>query len=182
VDALGARIARLVQHLQSLGYEFDRPGEVFPGPELDAVGSIERIEREVGVVPAALKQFWLRVGSVDLTGSHASWTEGDCCPDQLVVFPASSVLESLENLQGERPKYHLPFQIVIAPDDLHKANVSGGEPYSISVPAVSDDPPLNGSPVHESFLEHIDRSLKFGGFPGLAECKNHNWPIDELRS
>jgi hypothetical protein len=181
IDALGERIGALVERLRSLGYVFDRPSEVFPGPEPNTYEIIERLEREVGAIPDAVRQFWLRVGSVDLSGRHAAWVEGEFCPDQLVVFPASSALYNLEDHDGIPIEYVVPFQIVIAPDDLHKANVSGGAPYSVSVPAVADDPPLNGSPERETFLEHIDRSLKAGGFPGLVDCSDHNWPIAELR-
>ena len=180
IEQLDNQIEALVERLRGCGYVFDRPAEVFPGPEAKADEVIERIESVVGRIPEALKLFWLRVGSVDLSGSHPDWKEPAVFPDPLIVFPATFALYYLEDEQGNRVDYDEPFQIVIAPDANHKADVSGGAPYSVSVPAVDADPPLNGSPVAESFLDHLRRSLRAGGFPGLTECAGHDWPLDEL--
>lgn len=181
IDLLGQRIALLIERLRAMGYVFEDPKQVFPGPEIETESIIEKIEREVGEIPEALKLFWRQVGSVNLTGHHPSWTETEFCPDQLIVYPASYALYYFEDEYGNRLEYDKPFQIVVAPDELHKANISGGAPYSISIPAVANDPPLNASPVTETFLEHIDRSLKSGGFPGIEGDQNHNWPITKLR-
>ncbi len=181
VDELGARLSGLIRRLHECGYVFDRPEAVLPGPDPRTAEVIDRISREVGPVPEALALFWLRVGSVDLSGSHPDWKEPAQCPDQLIVFPASLALYHLEDDEGGRLEYDLPFQIVVAPDELHKANTSGGPPYSVSVPSEAMDPPLHNSPEVETFLEHIDRALRCGGFPGLAGCKDHGWPLDSLK-
>ena len=102
------------------------------------------------------------------------------CPDQLVVFPASSALYYLQDDDGNSLEYELPFQIVIAPDDLTKEGISGAAPYSVDVPAVTEDPPLNNSSQCETFLEHIDRALRAGGFPALVGC-DQNWPLGQLK-
>lgn len=180
VDALGFRIASLVARLRALGYVFERPENAFPGPEACALDVIRKIESKVGRIPEALKLFWTRVGSVDLSGSHPDWGEPPYCPDQLVVFPASSALYDLEDDDGNPLEYVPPFRIIISPDDLTKDGISGAAPYSIDVPAVAEDPPLNNSSECETFLEHTERSLKAGGFPALVDC-DHNWPLERLK-
>jgi hypothetical protein len=182
VNTLGKRIASLINRLRDTGYVFDRPDDVFPGPEPGAVEIIRRVETEIGEIPEVLKRFWLHVGSVDLSGAHPSWPELDEYLDQLVVFPASYALYYFEEEDGSRLEYDEPYQIVIAPDYFHKADVSGGPPYSVSVPALAGDPPLNGSPRQETLLQHIERSLRYGGFPGLADVDQHGWPIEMLAS
>jgi hypothetical protein len=181
-DALGQRIAALVARLHAGGYVFERPNEVFPGPDLRAPAAIQAIESAVGQLPLALKLFWLRVGSVDLSGSHPHWQASGYL-DQLVVFPSPYALYELEEYlddQEERDRYNQPYAVPVAPDYLHKANVSGGSPYSVAVPAIADDPPLNDTPSPETFLEHIENALRFGGFPGLADCPGHTWPVSSL--
>jgi len=184
IDSLGRRISALVTLLRSSGYVFDRPDEVFPGPDIGAPLAIQQIESAVGDVPLALKLFWLRVGSVDLSGSHPDWQASGYL-DQLIVFPSAFALYELEEFIGdqeERQRHDLPYVVPIAPDYFHKANVSGGPPYSISIPAIADDPPLNETPVTEKFIEHIEHALRFGGFPGLTQCEHHNWPVAFLAS
>ncbi|WP_374335965.1 hypothetical protein [Methyloversatilis sp.] len=180
IDALGQRIAALIDRLGASGYIFERPDEVFPGPDLGAAEAIRRIESTVGKLPLALKLFWLRVGSVDLSGSHPDWRASGYL-DQLVVFPSAYAVAELDEYlddQEERDSHDAPYVVVpIAPDYFHKANVSGGLPYSVSIPAVADDPPLNGTPTPETLLEHVSNALRFGGFPGLASCPGHTWPV-----
>lgn len=177
VDALGRRIATLVERLRAIGYVFEHPDEVFPGPDPIASEVILQIESSVGAIPLALKLFWTRIGSVDLTGSHPEWPEPSVYLDQLVVFPPSVATYYLDDyLSGETGS----FELVIAPDYFHKADVSGGPPYTVGVPATEDDPPLNGTPDPQTFLEHIEHALKNGGFPGLADCPDHGWPLAQL--
>lgn len=178
IDALGARIAALIERLRANGYIFEHPDDVFPGPAAGASEAIARVESAIGPLPLALKLFWLRVGSVDLSGSHPDWPEPSGYLDQLIVFPPELALYDLDEYLEDHDDE--PLRVLIAPDYFHKAGVSGGAPYSVSVPAVADDPPLNWTPSPETFLEHIDNALKFGGFPGLADCPDHAWPLSKL--
>ena len=182
IDAVGRLISELIARLHESGYSFARPDEVFPGPDLGAPAAIHTIESSIGQLPLALKLFWLRVGSVDLSGSHPTWQASGYL-DQLIVFPSSYALYELEEYlddQEERDRYSQPYAVPIAPDYFHKANVSGGSPYSVSVPAVADDAPLIGTPSPETFLQHIENALRFGGFPGLEQCPGHTWPVASL--
>lgn len=177
IDALGNRIAALVERLRAAGYVFDRPDDAFPGPDPAALDIIRRIEAAAGELPLALKLFWMRIGSVDLTGSHPDWPEPPVFLDQLVVFAPEDGAYYLDDYLNGEPG---PFEVVIAPDCFHKADVSGGPPYTVHVPAMADDPPLNGTTSPQTFLEHIERALRFAGFPGLADCPDHGWPLAEL--
>ncbi|MED5620265.1 hypothetical protein [Ideonella sp. BN130291] len=182
VSAIGVELRLLVQRLRVLGYEFHRPDEVLPGVAPDTSEAISRIERLAGPVPAALKAFWLIVGSVDLSGGHPQWS-GCEYPDPLVVLPPSYALYELDEYMEDREVRDaegLPFAIPVAPDFFHKANVSGGPPYEVAVPATADDPPLNNAPQHISLLEYVELSLRWGGFAGLQRCVGHSWPVDSL--
>ena len=56
--------------------------------------------------------------------------------------------------------------IAIAPDDLHKANTSGGDPYEMAIP----DPHADGELLNERhnlfFVEYLRLCFRLGGFPG----------------
>lgn len=178
VEHLGSQIESLCERLATAGYVFQYPDEVFPGPEANAVDVISRIEREAGEVPLGLKLFWLHVGSVNLCGAHPIW--GGCeYPDPLVVYPPSVALADLDEFR-EEPEG--AFLIPIAPDDFHKADVSGGMFYNVSVPALGDDPPLNDERHEVSFLTYLEIALRSAGFPGLERCGGHTWPVDRLRT
>ncbi|HZU35831.1 MAG TPA: hypothetical protein VFA18_07985 [Gemmataceae bacterium] len=182
INTVGISIRCLAQALTQCGFEFEHPADVFPGPEAETAEAIARIEREVGVLPFALKLFWQRIGSVDFCGSHPEWT-GCCYPDPLVVYPPSVAVNELEDFLAdkvERLAHNFPYAVPIAQDLKHKANVSGGMWYNLSVPAVADDPPLNAEWHKTTFVAYLELAVQWAGFPGLARCPNHSWPVNEL--
>lgn len=173
-------IRGIVDNLRTLGYVFARPHDVLPGPEPDAHAAIARIEREVGAVPLALKLFWTRIGSVDLSGHHPDWQ--DCeYPDPLIVYPPSAAIYEWDDVLADREDFEQfgnRYVIPVAPDAYCKANVSGGMLYNISVPAVAEDPPLNEEPHETTFLSYLELAVGLGGFPGLEGSPGHTWPLD----
>ena len=186
---VGEQIARIARRLPALGYEFQDPSTVFPGPEPGTEDSIERIEREVGNLPLALKAFWRLVGSVNFMARHEVWAaceypwDGCEYPDPLVVYPPSAAISELDEFLGdreERMRCDFPYVVPIAPDDAHKANVSGGMWYNLTVPAVADDPPLNDERHRTTFVGYLELAVHWGGFPGLDRCPEHGWPLHEL--
>ena len=73
-----------------------------------------------------------------------------------------------EDEDGERRMY------VVAPDALHKANVSGGEAYMIALPAPFADAALEEEPHGVSFVEYLRIAiLGWGGFPGWEHDKGN---------
>jgi hypothetical protein len=188
IDSIGRHLEVLKERLGEEGFQFDNDEEVFPGPEDDTEEIIEEIENEAGIIPVSLKLFWLRVGSVNFCGSHPEWELDPVCepegyPDPIVVYPPSAAIAELEDFladKEERLRSNFPFVVPIAPDFYHKADVSGGMWYNISVPAVADDPPLNDEWHKTTFLNYLEIALKWGGFPGLERSPKHTWPIVKL--
>jgi hypothetical protein len=80
--------------------------------------------------------------------------------DPLVVFPVEDALANLA-AEGDEDEG----AVIIAPDDLHKAKVSGGPPYEIAPEPIADGRLLNER--HEvNFVEYLRLVFRFGGFPG----------------
>ena len=182
IISAGRRLERIAKRLREMGYRFDHPSAVFPGPEPGTDSAIERIEREVGPLPLAIKIFWRRVGSIDFTGAHPKW-KGCEYPDPIVVFPsyAGDELDEFLEDREERLRCNFPYQVPIAPDAKHKANVSGGMWYNLRVPAAADDPPLNDEPHRTTFVNYLELAARWAGFPGLEKCRDHNWPLAQIR-
>lgn len=128
IDSIGESIGRLARGLAAKGFRFEHPDEVFPGPEGDAVESIARIERKIGVVPLALKRFWTRIGSVNFCGAHPSWAGCDY-PDPLVVYPPSVAVRELDEFLAdrvERLRHGFPYLIPIARTAITRPARAGG--------------------------------------------------------
>lgn len=182
IQGIGEAIGQIVRNLEKLGYQFAEPAEVMPGPELETEFAIERIEREMGQLPTAIKLFWRSIGAVNLIGFHPNW-QNDIYPDPLVIFPPSIALHELDEFlsdREERLKYDFPYLVPIAPDSYHKAGVSGGMWYNVAMPAESDDPPLQAEPHQLSFVRYLKYAVNCGGFPGLDHYPAHNWPIEQI--
>ena len=130
-----------------------------PGP--GTWKAIRKLEKTAGPLPLSLRAFYAVVGEVDLIGSHPAIAarESNIAPDPLVVYPVEAAFEMFE--EEER--------ILIAPDYLHKADTSGGDPYAISVPAPFADALLENEPHSVNFVEYLRIVFAWGGFPGWRQ-------------
>lgn len=133
-------------------------------PHRNIAKQLRQLEQRLGTLPLSLRAFYEVVGSVNFIGSHPSLSPhgGSISPDPLVVFSAEDALADADGREDDEEEG----QIVIAPDDLHKANVSGGEPYAVSVPDERADAELLNERHELLFVEYLRLAFRFGGFPG----------------
>jgi len=188
IAALPARLFRLAEYLRTSGYRFANPKGLVPGPAPDVERCLRRLEELVGVVPAALAHFYRTVGSVDLRGEHPAWNGCDLS-DPLVVEPITAVVEEAEQyveLKNPAEEYWASesgvFRAPIAPDDYHKADVSGGMWLGVEIPNADVDPVVLEESHALPFTLYLELVLEWGGFLGLETAEDHSWPLDELRS
>jgi len=132
-------------------------------PEPNVWKDIANFEKRVGAMPLSLRAFYEVVGEVDLIGRHPTLDpqNNSVATDPLVVygFDEGAVEHDEEDEDG-------PAAITIAPDDLHKADTSGGDPYEMAIP----DPRADGELLNERhglfFVDYLRLCFRFGGFPG----------------
>ena len=131
-------------------------------PSKESRADVASLEEQGGPIPISLWAFWQEVGSVDLVGMHPSRLTG---LDPLVVEPPEAALSELETMEGEDLA---EFEATLAPDDLHKDNVSGGSPYAAGLPNSSADFLLLNERHNLLFVPYLRLALlRWGGFPGL---------------
>jgi len=137
---------------------------VRPGPQVRK--QLARLEKMAGALPLSLRVFYEVVGSVDWIGRHPALApeQDSICPDPLVVFPLDEALEERKHRMEDEDEGEAV--ITIAPDDLHKADTSGGEPYEIAVPDLRADGELLNERHRLLFVEYLRLCFRFGGFPG----------------
>jgi hypothetical protein len=155
---VAANVIELNARLQALGYHAtSTQPHLPPGPK--AHKQVARLEKAAGAMPLSLRAFYEVVGAVDWIGEHPSLSPrtDSVAPDPLVVFPVEEALALCED--GVE-------SIIIAPDDLHKANTSGGEPYAIEVPDLGADGKFLNERHELYFVEYLRLVFRFGGFPG----------------
>jgi hypothetical protein len=124
-------------------------------------------------VPLSLRVWLDEVGGVNLNGTHPEWSFE--YPDPLVVeCDLGGVVEDY-NYRQESGRLatagteKLP--LYLAPDYLHKAQVSGGEPYGIELPEAGADAVWHNDDLHEgaTFVAYLRSALlDWAGFPGWA--------------
>lgn len=192
----------LTERLAGRGYPVTEPIEPCP----DVAGAVAQLADAGITPPPALVALWTEVGAISLVdlGRYrhvpfwdavaGSWratadagvgasTVERCCDGIVVDGPASDgwldhVIEVVEELADQG----LPAVIEIAPDDLHKDNVSGGDPYGVVLPGPGEDPwlapldgfrwptprPLSAPPDPPDLVGYLRTAvLECGGFPGL---------------
>jgi uncharacterized protein DUF6745 len=131
-------------------------------PAPNARKQIVDFEKRIGVLPLSLRVFYEVVGEVDLIGHHPTLAprNGTVAPDPLVVYGLDErAVDYDEDEDGASV-------ITIAPDDLHKADTSGGDPYEMAIPDLRADGELLNERHHLFFVDYLRLCFKFGGFPG----------------
>lgn len=170
-------MSELARRLESLGYPL-RP-QPSPDPEVEA--RLEGLADVAGgPVPISLAAFWRIVGGVDLgpienadlpdwMPTEQTWLEK---LDPVVVEPLReawySVEEWQEDLAENLAEVVGPLEISIAPDRLHKLNISGGAPYAIRLPDASADPRIRWLEEEPQLLPYLRRAVQGGGFAGVS--------------
>lgn len=189
--ALRARrnVELIESRLTEAGFDFrgnddegvDRPGHI--PPTAGAAALVEWMERELGPMPLTVAAWIREVGDVWFVGDHPRWTTSDLA-DPLVVefegsaYPGHDVRTHLEGQIASRGE-NRSCQLYFAPDDYHKANISGGSPYAVEVAA----PAVDGwcLPFERFFVDYLNDAFASGGFPGALVAEGYEEPPPGLR-
>jgi hypothetical protein len=134
------------------------------------------LEDHVGSLPMTIRSWLLIVGDVWLVGTHPRWPESADADPLVIELEGSRYPETaIEDYFAEELAAHEegsqfdPFVLPVAPDRLHKQNVSGGPPYGVLLPdGCVDGQFVTTAPM--PFVAYLNHVFEHGGFP---------WPTTE---
>ena len=183
-----ANLRTLRTRLDTLGYRFGYYPDgtklhsyVGPleAPTVESGRHVDDLTKKAGSIPLSLESFWRVVGSVDFIGQHLLWPEH---ADPIVVMPPDVSIQEFADWQHrvelDGAQEAGPFLAVIAPDDFHKENVSGGSPYGFVLPNGAADALLEAEWHNLPFISYLRIAiLDWGGFPGLSRI-DHPLPSE----
>jgi hypothetical protein len=144
-------------------------------------------------LPASLLAFWETVGGIDFVWDYKT---GKDAPDlgtglamaemdPLCVCSAEQMTGLLSEWEERRshvdPELNDPWNLDLAPDYLHKANISGGAPYGIELPHLGADPIFINEEHGLPFVEYLRLAFRWGGFQRL-ERHAHNVEVGQFVS
>jgi hypothetical protein len=182
-------IETIILRLEELHYQFEYPEQILKTPNSNVAQLINELESMVGPIPLSLRMWYEEVGSVCFIGSHPNLSFFDGAnnnsnslklySDPLVIYPIEEAITEVSSyLQFEQQTdTETRLWITISPDSLHKANISGGDPYIIEVPDRSIDAPLLNTSSDTYFITYLRHCFQWACFPGL---KNYNHNFAEL--
>jgi hypothetical protein len=167
----------LIERLRSQGYAFhsnddaQTPVEPYDPPTAGTPAHVEWLAEQFGPLPATLLAWARIVGDVWLVGTHPQWPDSSGADPLVVQVGASdnSIREFYEEeheawLQSSRQDPRAgPFVLPVSPDELHKANVSGGDPYGIIVPDAHADGVFRAR-ADMPFVSYLNAVFTGGGF------------------
>lgn len=137
-----------------------------------------RVEEITGSsLPISLHAFWLNVGEIDFVWDYRSRKPAPNLIGKIKMEDMDPLcvgsIEALESVVDEwdEPDDFDTFRIYLAPDSLHKVNVSGGEPYGIDVPFHGADPIFDDDTHALPFVDYLRLCFRFAGFPLLERVK-----------
>lgn len=169
--------------------------KALPGPAPDVEDRLKELEQVTGATaPPALAAYWRIVGTIDLV-PRDSWDAPFppgapaelALADPLQISDLSAAWFSVEEWQEETEELHPelagPLELSIAADYLHKANISGGAPYSVWLPYRGADPVVRDE-VHDlTFTDYLRQAFAGNGFlllDGNGELLAHGVTDDRL--
>lgn len=173
-------VEALVARLGAAGYPFEHPlapagadalaryRAVFAPPAPNTLALLDEIEGLAGALPLSVRAWYQEVGAVNFQAAEPQAM--GAYDDPLMVSPAEYILEEVREWRAgpAEERTASPFCWEFAPDVLHKANVSGGAPFRIRLPA----PGADGVVEEEvwgaiPFVAYLREVFRWGGFPGL---------------
>lgn len=141
-----------------------------------SVSTIEKLT--AAPLPPSMLAFWECVGGIDFVWNYQ---QGTAAPDlgvglameamdPLAVDPPAAAMDLFEMWEdrwsGVEPEV-TPFNLDLAPDYLHKADISGGAPYGIELPFVGADPIFVNEEHGLAFVDYLRLCFRWAGFPRL---------------
>jgi len=176
----------ITERLQTIGWKASEYSELRTPPKPSDEGVFSRITEISGApIPPTLLVFWRVVGGInwvlDYNSEDRSPAVGFDLPleehDALCVDAPSVITYLLDEWIDQReadfaPKQ--PLRIDLAPDYLHKANISRGSPYCIEVPFFGADPLFSDERHGLPFLDYLRCAFHWAGFPGLDRHSARN--------
>lgn len=172
-------VERLLEFLPECGYQFEMSLDIppFVPPPPDVAAQLDRLEERTGRLPLALRCWFEDVGQVNLVGNHPAWNFAYTDP-LVVASPIDYVLSEHEEWEAERGTEfdRGVFVVDLAPDYLHKANVSGGPSYAMAVPDEGADGLFLWEGHQTTFVNYLRICFRWGGFPGWdSESLRESW-------
>lgn len=163
-------IERIYNALKSADYPFEYPDEAFIPPTENVFEKISELENKVGAIPLSVCAWFEIVGSVNfIADPESEWTEN--YPDPIYVSDFDYLFD-----YDEENWSRYAYKLSISPDDFHKADVSGGAPYEISLPNLAVDALLENEKRNTTFVDYIRIVFTSDGFPGgLGEDAAQIW-------
>jgi hypothetical protein len=192
--ALRARqnIEAIVERLTSDGFRFhanddeETPRAPHVAPTAQAADHAAWLQERFGVPMTLLS--WVRlVGDVWLVGTHPHWpmsasadplviqTEGSHYPGHSMQNYFDDEWTSWQESRDEHPDTE-PFVLPLAPDRLHKENVSGGGPYGMILPDGCADGLFVGETTMP-FVDYLNWVFRGAGFPWPTSDHHGQWRV-----
>ncbi len=187
MERVAIDIDRLVDRLTNRGYAFGLypDGETVPGfraprvkPHAGLMPDALALHEAVGPLPLSLRIFWEVVGEVSLVGLAPDGGMPDYADPLWVEGPAIGLADLADAEFSDDEGFFCP----IAPDLLHKDNVSGGSSYAVSLPDGGFDALVRDEWHGIDFIPYLRTAiLDWGGFPGLSEENpQHGWRRNQV--
>jgi hypothetical protein len=164
--------------LPSIGWRFRFPMSgppddycVHAQPRPDVTEKIAVLEALCGPLPASMRAWWEVVGTVCFMREPPDAQE-DPLPDPLVVGPIESVIAEFREWasDAERRRLEPRFRASLAPDELHKDDISGGAPYELELPSSAADGVLLNEWHNVTFVSYLREAFRWAGVPGWSRA------------
>ena len=171
-------VETLTSLLPSIGWRFRFPISGPPSdycvharPGSDIQEKIVLLETLCGPLPASIRAWWEVVGTVCFMREPLDGYE-DPLPDPLVVSPIESVIAEFHEWasDAERRRLEPRFRAPLAPDELHKDDISGGAPYELELPSSAADGVLLNEWHNATFVSYLREAFRWAGVPGWSRA------------
>ena len=170
-----SNIEVLVTRLNSMGYRFWEPDQMWQRPDEDEKEVWARLQEDGATLPLSLAAWIERVGRVNLNGSHPALAAMEGEPhfhgfyaDPLMVAPDAGWTE--EEWNAARDNGTAEIEVILGWNDVGKAGLYLDSQvdvmYTVAIPASGADARVEHEWHDAHFIQYLRIAFRWGGFPG----------------
>jgi hypothetical protein len=175
--------------LPSIGWRFRFPMTGPPSdlcvhapPRPDVQKRIAELEALCGPLPASIRAWWEVVGTACFMRVPPDEQEYPL-PDPLVVEPIEAVIAEFREWESDVEYRRLVprFRAPLAPDELHKDDISGGAPYELELRSSAADGLLLNEWHNTTFVSYLREAFRWAGVPGWSRATHTAARVEAIR-
>lgn len=149
-------------------------GDVWKKPDDDSIKASQALSEQFGNAGYLVHAWMEEIGDFNINGYFESWGDLIESDPLWIEFQSSNYVDYFESevRENDEPWILADYQLIFAPDSLHKADISGSSGPAINIPAGIPEGSVRVGLRQISFRNYLNSYFSAGGFLSLPSMRS----------